>query len=364
MKKILYILNSNGVGGAEALIKKIVENYFKDADVLTMWGHNNVQKDFWNFKHKGKVVNITDKSVSFIVLLKVIRKVIYYLKNNNEYDIIQTQLKGSDIIIGFLVYIGLIKKKKLISIIHNNYEFYYEAGLKNRLVGIVHQFFMKRAFDKIVVVSRQDLDKFEKAFGEKLVVIENSINYEKFNKKEHFDFSKSEINIALVGNVKYRKGYDKLNQLFKLLKNENKTYIFNIAGGIEDEVLKNNVLEDAKNYKNIEVDFCGKIADINSFLLNNDIFLSLSRVEGLPISVLEAMAIKIPIILSNIEAHSLIVSDDIHNNVLFDDIEKCFSNIVNIQNTYSEIIETQYKLLEERFNFENMCRKYEEVYNS
>ncbi|MGA1941039.1 glycosyltransferase family 4 protein [Arcobacter sp. YIC-310] len=363
MKKILYILNSNGIGGAEASIKRMNENYFKNADVLTMWGHTNVQKDFWDFKHNGKVINITEQSLSISILFKVIKELISYLKSNN-YDVIQTQLKGSDIIIGFLVYTGFLKKNKLVASLRNNYEFYYESGLKNRLVGKVHQFFMKKVFDKIVVVSRQDLDKFQKVFGEKLVVIENSINYEKFHKKENYDLKKQEIQVALVGNVKHRKGYDKLNELFKFFKNENKIYVFNIAGGIEDIDLKNSVINDAENYDNIKVNFVGKISDINEFLLDNDIFLSLSRVEGLPISVLEAMAIRIPIILSNIEAHSLIVSDDIYDSVLFDNIEQCFINIENIQNTYSQIIESQYKLLEERFNFVNMCKKYEEIYIS
>ena len=362
MKRIVYILNSNGIGGAEALIKEINENYFKDVDVLTMWGHNNVQKEFWNFNHNGKVINLTEDSLSVSVLFKVMNKVVKYLKLN-EYDIIQTQLKGSDIIIGFLVWIRLLKKNKLISIIHNNYEFYYEAGLKNRLVGMVHQFFMKRVFDKIVVVSRQDLDKFKKAFGDKLVVIENSINYEEFDKKENFDFTKETIDIALVGNVKHRKGYDKLNELFIQLAKNKKRYIFNIAGGIEDSELQNKVLDDSKNYNNIEVIFHGKISNINEFLLKNDIFLSLSRVEGLPISVLEAMAINIPIILSNIDAHSLIIDAKIKKSVLFDTIEECSNNIININSNYQMIIQSQYELLKQRFNFENMCKKYEEIYN-
>ena len=363
MKKILYILNSNGIGGAEASIKRMNENYFKDADVLTMWGHTNVQKDFWDFNHNGKVINLTDKSLSISVLFKVIKELISYFKVNN-YDVIQTQLKGSDIIIGFLVYVGLVKKKKLIASLRNNYQFYYEAGLKNRVVGFVHRFFMKKVFDKVVVVSRQDLDKFRNDFGEKLVVIENSINYENFIKKDDFNYTKESISIALVGNVKHRKGYDKLKELFELLKTENKNYIFNIAGGIEDENLKNGVIALSEKFNNITVNFCGKISNINEFLLENDIFLSLSRVEGLPISVLEAMAIKIPIILSNIDAHSLITSDDVKNDILFDSIEKCFENIKNIDNSYKTIIDTQYKMLEERFNFENMCKKYEEVYDA
>ena len=362
MKKILYILNSNGIGGAEASIKRMNENYFENADVLTMWGHTNVQNDFWNFNHNGRVINITDHSLSTSVLLKVIKELVSYLKVN-KYDVIQTQLKGSDIIVGFLVYIGLVKKKKLIASLRNNYEFYYEAGVKNRVVGMVHKFFMKKAFDKIVVVSRQDLDKFKKDFGDKLVVIENSINYEKFVKKESFDYEKENINIAMVGNVKHRKGYDKLIELFKLLKNETKIYTFSIAGGIEDELLKNEVIELSKKFTNVKVNFCGKISNINEFLLENDIFLSLSRVEGLPISVLEAMAIKIPIILSNIDAHSLIVDDTIKELVLFDSSDKCFDNIKNINLNYQLIIQNQYELLKRRFNFENMCKKYEDVYN-
>jgi len=361
-KKILYILNSNGVGGAEVSIKRMVETYFKSADVLTMWGHPNVQKEFWNFSHNGKIINLSDKRLSLGVLLLVIKKLIQYLKFN-KYDIIQTQLKGSDIIIGFLVYMGLVKKDKLIASLRNNYEYYYGGSLKNRVIGIIHKFFMRQVFDKVVVVSMQDLNKFKEAFGKKLVIIENGINYEKFIKKNSYDFSKSKINIALVGNVKYRKGYDRLSELFILLKNEKKRYIFNIAGGIEDEFLKNKILQDAKKYQNIKVNFCDKIADINSFLLKNDMFLSLSRVEGLPISVLEAMATKIPIILSNIEAHSLIVSDDVYQNVLFCDMKQCFDNIINIKNTYLQIVEKQYQLLEKRFNFENMCKKYEDIYN-
>jgi glycosyltransferase involved in cell wall biosynthesis len=360
--RILYILNSNGVGGAESSIKRMCENYFKEADVLTMWGHVNAQKNFWNFKHKGNVIQITDEPLSFRVLLKVIKKLIFYLKKH-QYDVIQTQLKGADIILGALVYFGLIKKNKLIASIRNNYEFYYKGSFKNRIIGNIHKFLMKKVFDKIVLVSKQDLEKFKKDFGNKIVVIENSINYENFAKKENFDFSKEIINVALVGNVKYRKGYDRLPILFEYLSRENKNYIFNIAGGIEDVDLKNKVLKEVEKFKNIKVVFYGKVSNINKFLLENDIFLSLSRVEGLPISVLEAMAVKLPIILSNIEAHFLIVSDEIKKYILFDNMDQCYENLLKIPITYAKIIEKQYKLLEERFNFENMCKKYEKIYN-
>ena len=39
-------------------------------------------------------------------------------------------------------------------------------------------------------------------------------------------------------------------------------------------------------------------------------------------------------------------------------------NIQNIKDYYYDIVYYQYKLLEERFNFNNMCKKYEAIYNS
>lgn len=362
MKKILFVLNSNGVGGAEVSIKRMCENYFINADVLTMWGHPNVQKEFWNFSHKGKIINLSNKKLSISVFLKIISKLIKII-NNSKYDVIQTQLKGADLIIGMLVFFGLIERKKLIASLRNNYDYYYGGSMKNRIIGIFHSFLLKSTYDKIIVISLQDLDRFKQIFGDKLVVIENGIDYANFKKKKNYDFEKDKIKVAMVGNIKKRKGYDHLIELFEFLKNDKKNYIFNIAGGIEDKKLLEYVLNASKNYKNIEVIYNGKVSDINKFLLKNDIFLSLSRVEGLPISVLEAMATKIPIILSNIEAHRLIVDKEIQKYVLFSDLNECCSNLNNINNYYQTIIEKQYKLVEKRFNFYNMCKKYEELYN-
>lgn len=361
MKKILFILNSNGVGGAEVSIKRMCESYFTDADVLTMWGHPNVQKDFWKFSHNGRVVSLSDKKLSIIELFKIIHKLINYI-NNNNYDVIQTQLKGADIIIGLLVFFKLIKKKKLIASLRNSFDYYYGGSLKNKIIGKVHKILLKLVYDRIVVISLQDLEKFKTFYGDKLVVIENGINYKNFKAKKTYDFDKEEIKIAMVGNIKYRKGYDRLIELFDLMKNEKKKYVFNIAGGVEDNNLLEFLLESSKRYKNIEVIYNGKVSNINSFLLDNDIFLSLSRMEGLPISVLEAMAVKLPIILSDIEAHKLIVDNEISNSVLFNNIEQCYKNIKQINKNFNLIVEKQYNLLENRFNFKDMCNKYNMIY--
>lgn len=362
MKKILFVLNSNGVGGAEVSIKRMCENYFINADVLTMWGHKNAQKNFWKFSHNGKIINLSEEEISIKELFKIILSLIKYI-NKNNYDVIQTQLKGADIIIGLLTYFRLIKKRKLIASLRNNYKYYYDGTLKNRIIGKIHKFLLNHVYDTIVVISLQDLNKFKQIFGEKLVVIENGINYMNFKAKKDYNFEKKKIMIALVGNIKKRKGYDRLIELFEFLKDDEKDYIFNIAGGVEDEKLLKYVLNSSKNYKNIEVVYNGKISDINSFLLKNDIFLSLSRLEGLPISVLEAMATNIPIILSNIEAHKLIVDKEISKFVLFNNLEECYQNIKKINQTYKKIINKQYKLLEKRFNFYDMCKKYESLYN-
>lgn len=59
--------------------------------------------------------------------------------------------------------------------------------------------------------------------------------------------------------------------------------------------------EKYRNYDNIQ--FTGKITNVNEFLQAGDLYISTSKSEGMPNGVLEAMASGLPILLSNIPQH-------------------------------------------------------------
>ncbi|CAM4285262.1 glycosyltransferase family 4 protein [Pseudoalteromonas ostreae] len=363
--KILHILNSDGVGGAEILLRRMIDSSQLESEVMLLWKHNNSQKGFWsgrNFRY------ITNSFFGLHALFFALFRLPAAIKSSNS-DCIQSQLKGADIILSLLFLCKQVKKKgKYIVVIHNSYSFYYGGGIKNKLIGRVHQFLVNRYADEIVGVSRQDIDKFEKAFGRKYHVIENGIDFKNLAPKKHFNLEKNKLKIACVGNVKLRKGYDRLQELKKSIDKskvlEGTVIELNIAGAIENEQLKSQVESLSGMY--FKVNCLGKVKDVNSVLREADLFLSLSREEGLPISVLEANALRLPFLISDIPAHRLIVSPEIQNSVLFDDEAQLCTRLENVfesKELRKLIANQQFEQVRQRFDFDMMMEKYQGIYS-
>ena len=91
-----------------------------------------------------------------------------------------------------------------------------------------------------------------------------------------------------------------------------------------------------KNEKNIL--FTGKIKNISEFLRASDIYISTSKSEGMPNSVLEAMATGLPVVLSSIPQHIELL--DVNKKI--GEIYK-IGDIVDLTRKIDSIIETNYK---------------------
>lgn len=89
------------------------------------------------------------------------------------------------------------------------------------------------------------------------------------------------------------------------------------------------------------------------FLERTDLFLSCSYREGLPVSVLEAMATKKPVLLSNIRGHV----DLIKNDKFIYDIKTI--NPEGLANHIENLISDKHELEEEGIRNYNMSSKYQ-----
>ena len=108
----------------------------------------------------------------------------------------------------------------------------------------------------------------------------------------------------------------------------------------------------------------GSIENVDAYLKSADFYISASYAEGLPNTVLEAMASGLPCILSDIPAHrELLGSEDI--------FFKC-GNVKELSNKMKCFVEDSSidkgnhvrKIVEEQFSSKEMSKKYQAIYVS
>lgn len=119
--------------------------------------------------------------------------------------------------------------------------------------------------------------------------------------------------LVAVGNIKPAKNYGYLIQAFCRLKNI--PVSLDIYGTTTNKKLYNEYIK-AINENNLPIRFLGQIDNPGSVLGKYDAFISSSSHEGFGMSVIEAMASGLPLLLSDIEVFREITND----NALFFDI--------------------------------------------
>lgn len=320
MKKVLVVINNLGVGGAERLVVDDINEMLKrdlDVHLLTFKKESdntlssglNLPKDKWKFI---EAKTIWDFSIWF--------RVYGYLKSIKP-DIIFNHLWFSNTILVPISRLAGISE--IIAFEHNVYDL-----VKNRRMYFVDRL-IQNLPKKIVAVSSAVKDSLiSHGIKEKrIVVINNGIDLSKYKKEKNKEYRK---NIDLpqdvfvfvtVGRLIDQKGIDVLIRAFSLgLEN---SHLLIVGQGKKENELKK--LTSDLNLGD-KVHFLGARNDIPDILASCDCFVLASRWEGLGIAVLEAMASKLPIILTDFEAgRDMVVPDKSGIVVPIDDIEGLFN---------------------------------------
>ena len=228
---------------------------------------------------------------------------LYNYCKNNQIEIIHSHGRGAGIYSRLLS----ITNAKIVHTFH---------GVHNErtIVGQLKVFadrILKKLTHKFIFVSNDEMVQglsLKLAFPRKSRVIFNGVDKEDIyknslsdiNLKETLNISSEIKIIGSIGRLTYQKGYD----LLILLLNRNKEifskYHFLIGGPGED--LKK--LEELKKKLNVvNITFLGELKNPYPFLSKIDYYLSSSRWEGLPLTVLEAFALKKPCILTDVPGH-------------------------------------------------------------
>lgn len=206
------------------------------------------------------------------------------------------------------------RKMPLLSTVHSMYS--RDAFAKNKKSLWIEKL-TTRNDQVLIAVSKATLDDYINyiPFKGKTYVLYNFLPDDYFL-INNADNGIDQMRCVAVGNLKEAKNYPFLLKLFSQLRGQNITLDIYGEGEMRDEIQRE--IEE----KDLPVKLCRRIPDIKQVLPQYDLFIQASSHEGFGLSVIEAMAAKLPLCLSSIDVFHEITNNFAH---FFDiqDVDSC-----------------------------------------
>lgn len=288
-KTILHIIYNLGRGGAETMLVAVVKelNDYNNI-VVTLFPENRFGDELKCDKYY--CLNLTS---ILQVPLKApqLKKIIA----DNNVDVVHSHLFWPTV----LARMGTQKNIPLITTIHA----FVATSLEYKIRYIKFLDKLTYTFRKSIIIAvaegaLKEYFDFLKLKPYKAYALHTFVDIKTFNVEN--TTAKSTDNkcfkLVTVGALKKQKNHKYLLEAFKLL--DNKKFQLDIYG----EGPLRSELEKYINENNLNVILKGEVKNIQNIINQYDLFVMSSTYEGFSLSVLEAMAMKMPLLLSDIES--------------------------------------------------------------
>ncbi len=317
-KKVLFLINSLGGGGAERVLVNLVNNMDKtkfDITVQTMFSAG-VNKEFL----ASDIKFIESNAPYFRGCSRVIKiipsKWLYKYFIKEKYDVIIAFMHGapSRVIAG-------CKDKATAKIA------WLHTDMRNSSLpkffsnsGIIKTF---KTFDKIVGVSKTVSDSFIEKYGlsEKVTTKYNTNDVNKIlalSEQTDDDYYKDNaaVKISTVGRLSQEKGYERLIDCCNRLAADNLSFELLIIGsGPKELALKQKIEE--YNLQNT-VRLVGFKTNPYSLIKQSDLFVCSSYQEGLSTAISEAIILGVPVISTEVSGAKEVLGENNEYGVVVD----------------------------------------------
>lgn len=302
MKKILFLIDTLNGGGAEKILIDIIDNLDKskfDITIMTVWNRGIYKQviDSKNYNYKTileknsqfKLINLFIEKFFYICSGKLLHKI--FIKE--KYDVEIAFLEG----ISTKIISGASSDIKKFSWIHTDMKsntWYSQFYINKKSIISTY-----KRFNKIYAVSKECKDKFIDLFRIKNVEViynpvDNNMILEKSLEETKLINHNNKIKIVTVGRLEYEKGYDRLINIARRLKDERFEFeIYIIGSGSLKDEFENKI----RQYNLTEnVFLLGYLKNPYSIVRRSDLFVCSSRIEGFSTVVTEALVLGIPVV--------------------------------------------------------------------
>jgi glycosyltransferase involved in cell wall biosynthesis len=361
--KILHLLSTKTLNGAEKVALDICTNLDKNIfNLITVCAGDEVGGYFEKEAIETFIIDIAKLNIIGIIMLRRIIK-------NKSINLIHAH----DVRASMAAKVASINLDiRVISHIHVEYEW-----LKyNSMLKIIDKLFRNK-YDLSLACSDKVKEFYchynSKCNIEKIIELPNSLNFSEFN-KTHITCNVDFKNINNIPNDKYVFGYigrlinvkgiDLLIESFSLFHEKYSDSILIIVGTGEE---KQKLMNLASKYNlSTEIYFMGYRKDVYNWLNIFDSFILPSKREGLPLTILEAMAMKKIVISTKVGGIPELIRNN-YNGILIDDrnpqsLLESMKYVYENTNEVCEMQENAYKHLLSNYSINNYINNLQEVY--
>jgi len=219
-------------------------------------------------------------------------------------------------------------------------------------------------FDKIIIKDKNSLDDFRKLKIRNVDYLPNAIDLDLFRLKRHKVNRK--VIFLFAGRIEKEKGLDYLiNAVNKLKKKEESFEVLLIGKGLDQKHF--NELVTSLNLDSY-IKFLGEKSkdEMIDYYFNSDVFISPSLHESFPITVLEAWAAKLPVIITDVGGVSTICKDK-ENAIIIaprnqKNIIEAMTILIKNPELRKKLGENGRKLIEKNYRWDKIAKEMESIY--
>lgn len=361
--KILILINSFGKGGAEnstaSFILKVNKQY-ENISFVCVYLHPYMP-GFYDEIQENKIPLIHIKEKNLFSRVKKFRSIIDEFKP----DIVHSVLFDSNLISRFSS-IGRkeIYIESLVNKTYSNDREYQSKSIqiKSSLVKLIDKrtSYLVDHFHSVgFAVAKHYLEVYNRKFI--YTVVERG-RLEPVDIPEKIENKSGKLILLTLARQEYQKGLLYLLEAMIPFKNIVKLQIVGREGSATEglkEFVRVNKMEN-------DVEFCGYFNDVLPIVNNADIYVSASLYEGLPGSVIEAMSLKKPLLLSDIGEHREVAIEN--ENALFfqtknpKELSEKIEMFINDRNMLKDFGNRSIEIFKERFTEDAMVKGMAEFY--
>lgn len=356
MKKIVICIPTLATAGAERFVVDLASNLDKSKyKVYVAITRVNVIGPFGEIlkKENVEIINLVGKN-----FLDSTKKQIAFFKRVKP-DVVHANI-GS--LFHIMVATKISKIRKRIYTIHNEAKLLYgESKLKKICFRLAFSFFGFLPVAICDTVKKSMIKEFGTKYNN-IPCINNGVDIVKY--RPIYEKNENDtITIVNTGTMYWIKNQKEIISAFANLYNKYKNIRLIILGDGE----KRQKLENLVNENEISnvVSMPGICSNVNEYLQSSDIYISASLTEGLPLSMLEAMACGLPIITSAAGGSIDLVKTGVNGIVYEKNNQKELENAIE-QLLLDSKLRRQYakksRSIAEEWSIENCASGYEKLY--